>query len=67
MSRQLSQVEMDLARQLIGQITVDEFDITRFHDTFEEDLEELVAKKARGETIAIHKREYTPHHRREPR
>jgi DNA end-binding protein Ku len=55
---QLSQVEMDLARQLIGQITVDEFDITRFHDTFEEDLKELVERKARGETIAIHKREY---------
>jgi DNA end-binding protein Ku len=55
---QLSQVEMDLARQLIGQITVDEFDMTRFHDTFEEDLKELVERKARGETIAIHKREY---------
>ena len=55
---QLSQVEMDLARQLLDQITVDEFDITRFHDTFEKDLKELVERKARGETIAIHKRGY---------
>ena len=54
----LSQVEMDLARQLLSQITVDEFDMTRFHDTFEEELKELVERKARGETIAIHKREY---------
>ena len=53
-----SQVEMDLARQLLSQITVDEFDITRFHDTFEEDLQQLVAKKARGETISVQKIEY---------
>jgi DNA end-binding protein Ku len=53
-----SQVEMDLARQLLSQITVDEFDITRFHDTFEEDLQQLVAKKARGETISVQKVEY---------
>jgi DNA end-binding protein Ku len=56
----ISQVEMDLARQLLSQITVDEFDITRFHDTFEEELEQLVAKKARGETISIRKIEYHP-------
>jgi DNA end-binding protein Ku len=54
----ISQVEMDLARQLLSQITVDEFDITRFHDTFEEDLQQLVAKKARGETISVQKIEY---------
>jgi DNA end-binding protein Ku len=54
----ISQAEMDLARQLLGQITVDEFDITKFHDTFEADLEQLVAKKARGETISVPKIEY---------
>jgi DNA end-binding protein Ku len=54
----ISQVEMDLARQLLSQITIDEFDITRFHDTFEEDLQQLVAKKARGETISVQKVEY---------
>jgi len=54
----ISQVERDLARQLLSQITVDEFDITRFHDTFEEDLQQLVAKKARGETISVQKIEY---------
>ncbi len=51
----ISTEEMDLAQQLIDQITVDEFDITRFHDTFEESLERLVEKKARGETISVHK------------
>jgi DNA end-binding protein Ku len=55
----ISQVEMDLARQLLSQITVDEFDIAKFHDTFEEELQELVEKKARGETIAVHKTEYS--------
>jgi DNA end-binding protein Ku len=54
----LSRVEMDLAKQLLSQIEVSEFDITKFHDTFEEELEELVRKKARGETIAIQKKEY---------
>jgi DNA end-binding protein Ku len=54
----ISQVERDLARQLLSQITVDEFDITRFHDTFEEDLQQLVAKKARGETISVQKVAY---------
>ena len=29
-----------------------------FHDTFEADLEQLVAKKARGETISVQKVEY---------
>lgn len=56
----ISQVEMNLARQLINQIAVDEFDITKFHDTFEEDLQKLVAKKARGETISVQKIEYHP-------
>lgn len=54
----ISQAEMDLARQLLGQITVDEFEITQFHDTFEDELQQLVAKKARGETISIEKTEY---------
>ena len=54
----ISQAEMDLARQLLKQITVDEFDITQFHDTFEEELQQLVAKKARGETINVQKIEY---------
>jgi DNA end-binding protein Ku len=54
----ISQAEMDLARQLLGQITVDEFDITQFHDTFEDELQQLVAKKARGETISVEKTEY---------
>jgi DNA end-binding protein Ku len=56
----ISQVEMNLARQLINQITVDEFDIAKFHDTFEDDLKQLVAKKARGETISVHEVEYHP-------
>jgi len=54
----ISQVETDLARQLLSQITVDGFDITRFHETFEEELQQLVAKKARGETISVQKIEY---------
>jgi DNA end-binding protein Ku len=54
----LSRVEMDLAKQLLSQIEVSEFDITKFHDTFEEELQELVRKKARGETIAVQKKEY---------
>jgi DNA end-binding protein Ku len=54
----LSQVEMDLARQLLDQITVEEFDVARFHDTFEEDLQKLVERKARGETISVKKVEY---------
>jgi len=54
----ISKAEMDLAEQLLSQITVEEFDITKFHDTFEADLEQLVAKKARGETITIPKIEY---------
>jgi DNA end-binding protein Ku len=54
----ISQAEMDLARQLLNQITVDEFDITQFHDTFEDELRQLVAKKARGETISVQKIEY---------
>jgi DNA end-binding protein Ku len=57
---EISPVEMDLARQLLNQITVDEFDVTQFHDTFEEDLQQLVARKARGETISVQKVEYRP-------
>ncbi len=54
---EISTVEMELAQQLLNQITVDEFDITTFHDTFEEALERLVERKARGETISVHKKE----------
>lgn len=53
----ISTVEMELAQQLLNQLTVDEFDITTFHDTFEESLERLVERKARGETISVHKKE----------
>ena len=52
----ISTVEMDLAKQLLNQLTVDELDITTFHDTFEEALERLVERKARGETISVHKK-----------
>ncbi len=53
---EISAAEMDLAQQLLDQITVDEFDITTFRDTFEESLERLVERKARGETISVHKK-----------
>jgi DNA end-binding protein Ku len=49
----LSETEMDLARQLIDRITSKEFDITKYEDTFQIELEKIVSKKEKGETIAV--------------
>lgn len=52
----ISNVERDLAKQLIDRIQVDDFDMSKFHDTFQKELKALVEKKARGEKIVIEER-----------
>jgi DNA end-binding protein Ku len=52
-SVKISNAEKDLAKQLIERIEVDEFDISKFKDTFQKDLQVLLKKKAKGEKITI--------------
>lgn len=52
--RDLEPRERQMARQLVGLLAGD-FDPTAYHDTYRERVLELVARKARGEVIAIKK------------
>ena len=49
----ISKVELDLAKQLINKIETNEFDIDKFEDSYKIELQKLVNKKAKGETIII--------------
>lgn len=53
----LSKQELTLAKQLIDKITVKEFNIDIFKDTFHESLMEIIKKKAKGQKITIEKQE----------
>jgi DNA end-binding protein Ku len=53
----ISETEMDLANQLMERITAKEFNIGKYEDTFQKEMEKLVKKKAKGETITIEKAE----------
>jgi DNA end-binding protein Ku len=44
--------ELDLALKIIDNLTGD-FDITEYHDTYREKVEDLLAKKMKGETIIV--------------
>lgn len=44
--------ELDLALKIIDNLTGD-FDLTEYHDTYKEKVEELLAKKMKGETIIV--------------
>lgn len=44
--------ELELALKIIDNLTGD-FDITEYHDTYSEKVEELLAKKMKGETITV--------------
>jgi DNA end-binding protein Ku len=49
----ISTSEMQLAEQLIEKLTQEELDMTKFKDTFEEQLKKLIAKKEAGEIVEI--------------
>lgn len=53
----LAKQELGLAKQLIEKITVKDFNINDFKDTFYESLKALIKKKAKGEKIIIEKKE----------
>ena len=44
--------ELDLALKIIDNLAGD-FDLTEYHDTYKEKVEELLAKKMKGETIIV--------------
>jgi DNA end-binding protein Ku len=47
-----SQKELDMALALIGQLD-DHFNASEFKDTYTEELEKVIAKKAKGQTIKV--------------
>ncbi|MFA6088419.1 MAG: Ku protein [Candidatus Woesearchaeota archaeon] len=49
----LSTQELELAKQLIGKLEKEEFDITDFKDTFRDELLKLIKKKTKGELIEV--------------
>ena len=46
--------ELDLAKKIVTDLS-GEFDITEYKDTFKENVDELVQKKTKGETITVEK------------
>ncbi len=46
-----SEKEMLMARQLVESLAVEKFDISEFHDTYREELLDLIERKAAGEKI----------------
>jgi DNA end-binding protein Ku len=44
--------ELDLAKKIITDLSGD-FDITEYHDTYRERVEELIQKKLQGETVTV--------------
>lgn len=53
----LTKQELELAKKLIEKITVKDFNIDDFEDTFHESLKALIKKKEKGQKIIIEKRE----------
>jgi DNA end-binding protein Ku len=45
--------EMRLAKRLVDELRVEEFDPTKFHDAFRERLEQAAQEKAKGRTLEI--------------
>lgn len=50
---ELKSKEQELATQLIEKWTSERFNITKYHDTFAEELKEAVRKKVKGEVVSI--------------
>jgi DNA end-binding protein Ku len=46
--------ELDMAVKIITQLS-GEFDVTEYKDTYREKVEELIAKKVKGEKIVVEK------------
>ena len=49
----LTKKELDMARQLITSLTVDEFDPERFEDTYRNQVLDLIERKAAGDTEIV--------------
>ena len=49
----LTKKELDMARQLIASLTVDEFDPERFEDTYRNQVLDLIERKAAGDTEIV--------------
>ena len=45
--------ELRLAKRLVDELRVDEFDPTKYHDAFRERLEQAAREKAKGRTLDI--------------
>lgn len=50
---QLSERELELAKDLVNRLYEEAFNIAEFRDTFAEELKELVKKKAAGEEVVV--------------
>ncbi|HLP79708.1 MAG TPA: Ku protein [Acidobacteriota bacterium] len=53
----LSKQELDLAKELINKIYNEQFDMSKFKDSFAEGLKTLVKKKSKGQKIVIEQKE----------
>jgi DNA end-binding protein Ku len=49
----VSKEELELAKALIGRLTEEEFDISKFKDQYTEALKQLIKAKAEGKEIAV--------------
>jgi DNA end-binding protein Ku len=55
----LSKEEIELAKQLVARIYNKDFDITKYTDSFSEELKKLLEKKAKGEVVEIREKAKT--------
>jgi DNA end-binding protein Ku len=51
--QRLSERELKMAKQLIGSLSTD-FDADKYHDEYRKRVQDLIKKKAKGQTVTIH-------------
>jgi DNA end-binding protein Ku len=53
--QRLSERELKMAKQLIGSLSTD-FDADKYHDEYRKRVQDLIKKKAKGQTVTIHEK-----------
>ncbi|TXT64153.1 MAG: Non-homologous end joining protein Ku [Promethearchaeota archaeon] len=53
---ELKDKEIELSNQLIENMSADRFELSKYKNTFQENLREAIKKKAKGERVSIHKK-----------
>jgi DNA end-binding protein Ku len=56
----LSQQEIKLAESLVQESTVEDFDLSKYHDNYEAELSRLLEAKAKGKKIVAHRAKERP-------